>query len=123
MNPRWAITESRASFARVEVADDEGNHHVAVFSGPRAEAFAREYAAWKNGEQDRLVALLQMRKGLLEHTLDAFGADLQKRMAEAIVNGMPGIDYPKDLMAFLEAPLTNIGNVPIRVQDGDIDAR
>jgi hypothetical protein len=31
--------------------ESEGECYLAIFSGPHAETRAREYAAWKNGQQ------------------------------------------------------------------------
>jgi len=38
---------------RVEAIDSEGRVFVTLFSGPAARERAHEYAAWKNGVQER----------------------------------------------------------------------
>ncbi len=41
---------------RAEAIDSEGRVFVAIFSGPAAKERANEYAAWKNGVQERELA-------------------------------------------------------------------
>ena len=41
----------------VEWMDEEGEVHCVIFSGPRAQELAREYAAWKDGKLGDAVSV------------------------------------------------------------------